>query len=1144
MFRVIHFADLHLIEKRIEEYTDVVLVLYDKLRESKLTNFIAIAGDVFDNKVSLKPSEMMLFNNMVHSFLDLGACVLIMPGNHDCNMNDPNALDLISPLLSETKHPNLHFFPRPAIKEIEFKGIQMTVHAFSPIDKTVVMPPPKPDGRFHLAMVHEIIIPFHGTLPRLSVADLSKTYDLVVCGDIHKQELLAPNVAYCGSLVQQNIGEHPLDHGYFDWVVTGKKVVGRHVRIPNLLGSMLKVYLKDDQILQPDLINEVKVAQRIAIEHINCTPEFIESVKTKLKARYGINIERTTDKNKYVTEETKRDPEHNFAKMLVDHISKHPEGKKIMQLHDDIVHVHPPNNCHQWKPLYMEWTNMFGYDGDKKHWINFDLDKTFGITGPNKSGKSSIFDIMQFLLWNECERGSKTMVVNTRAAKYSCMIIIQSEDGNKYTINRWGSSGHPKVSLSKNGENITRPDIAKTYAMIEDIVGPYQNFLLITHQASDSSMFTSMSQEKQKQYITTLLGLDEVNAWKSEAKRRIHTERDIERIHGPRPKFTTNMSLFDRQQKAAVLTEKINLLSVNAPLSASQYESHKRELASLPVPPHGLDPVAELKSLPSQTSTPTQLSLENVKAELHSLVGTPKTADVISSIYKFMSLRPDEMIDQPPLTQEQVEAKLSSIQIDDPQFKLDDLKFKLRLIDPTPSMIPKVPNTLAAYKDAQQKSTTLAAKFAQLAPQSSVPPISSDQVNEELKSITITEPPTQATIDGWLKWQYDPGCSSCEHNRVLNQAPTQSAITKALADRTLWDRRIILIEYKKYWDFLALQTELATAKQAESDIRIAYYAATRTAMESQISQLQEYLQLLKYRKFYQNGSLSRSQWVTLQSDLQRAQRQDTLLANLHWLRIQRLQQFIRYNELTTIVEKWHDAITQQSIKTKLEAELKSLEMDIVTRMTSWDAKSAAMKEESRIATLYRDILVEFTNKYIEITYQTIASRVNRMLLHVCNDVFATSDGLLTINNLPIQFGSGFQKTIINVLLRIVFMQIINKPIWRDQQVIDEGLFTSLDRHHLHQFVNVFIPTIRLTGVKLILISHQEELLAKLGKIVILNGTTRIGDPMDPPKAVINRDAIFINKGRRWICQLCNCTADERHASTPEHLEALAKVTLQ
>ena len=42
---------------------------------------------------------------------------------------------------------------------------------------------------------------------------------MVLLGDIHKQQYLnkQKTIAYAGSLVCQNWGEHPTNHGYIKW---------------------------------------------------------------------------------------------------------------------------------------------------------------------------------------------------------------------------------------------------------------------------------------------------------------------------------------------------------------------------------------------------------------------------------------------------------------------------------------------------------------------------------------------------------------------------------------------------------------------------------------------------------------------------------------------------------------------------------------------------------------------------------------------------------------------------------------------------------------------------------------------------------------------------------------------------------------
>jgi DNA repair exonuclease SbcCD nuclease subunit len=48
-------------------------------------------------------------------------------------------------------------------------------------------------------------------------------YDITCLGDIHKHQFLTPNIAYAGSLIQQNLGEDVNNHGLIKWDIASRK---------------------------------------------------------------------------------------------------------------------------------------------------------------------------------------------------------------------------------------------------------------------------------------------------------------------------------------------------------------------------------------------------------------------------------------------------------------------------------------------------------------------------------------------------------------------------------------------------------------------------------------------------------------------------------------------------------------------------------------------------------------------------------------------------------------------------------------------------------------------------------------------------------------------------------------------------------
>src|SRR5579863_5224878 len=97
--RIAHLADIHIQDRRRDEYGAVFTELYKTLR-GDAHDVIVVAGDVFDNKMRASPHNLRDVGEFLTALADVAPVVLIA-GNHDTNCLRPGALDLLTPLLDE-----------------------------------------------------------------------------------------------------------------------------------------------------------------------------------------------------------------------------------------------------------------------------------------------------------------------------------------------------------------------------------------------------------------------------------------------------------------------------------------------------------------------------------------------------------------------------------------------------------------------------------------------------------------------------------------------------------------------------------------------------------------------------------------------------------------------------------------------------------------------------------------------------------------------------------------------------------------------------------------------------------------------------------------------------------------------------------
>jgi UDP-2,3-diacylglucosamine pyrophosphatase LpxH len=263
--RIAHLADIHIQDRRRDEYAAVFTLLYAALRE-RAPELIVVAGDVFDNKMKASPHNIEDVSNFLAALAEIAPVVLIA-GNHDTNCLTPHALDLLTPVVAEHRRlqpPKLTYFRSSGVYVAH--GIVWTVVAPDgekpPYAATLkVASEAKLLDAPRICLFHEEVngamLPSGIALRdfKLGAGDFAG-HDLALGGHIHLRQLITPRAGYCGSLIQQNIGEPHGGHGFVVWELTTS---ARHapeyrtevptmtpVDLENPLGGYLRVVLDAD----------------------------------------------------------------------------------------------------------------------------------------------------------------------------------------------------------------------------------------------------------------------------------------------------------------------------------------------------------------------------------------------------------------------------------------------------------------------------------------------------------------------------------------------------------------------------------------------------------------------------------------------------------------------------------------------------------------------------------------------------------------------------------------------------------------------------------------------------------------------------------------------------------------------------------
>jgi DNA repair exonuclease SbcCD ATPase subunit len=327
---------------------------------------------------------------------------------------------------------------------------------------------------------------------RFDVGDF-KGYDFTLLGDIHKRQFLDGNynIAYSGSLVQQNRGESVTEHGFIRWnigdAMTANKgnLLGKpinyheFINIPNDYG-FYKISLLESKIVFPTndpMGDTIPKNAHIYVEYddsleIKDVKKWVKAMMTdkqrivKSASFFRITgfIERGLDANGNPIENRLNDTQainmdmnmnvverqNYYMKMFMNAMEfKEKDVTAVLNLNAKLNHeikLDELVNENDWKLQKLEFSNLFSYGEDNI----IDFSKKSGIYGliaPNHSGKSSIIDIILYMLFDSCSRCTSSSIIGNEIMNNQC---------DSFSAQLWFSILDRKFLIKKVGKRLIK----------------------------------------------------------------------------------------------------------------------------------------------------------------------------------------------------------------------------------------------------------------------------------------------------------------------------------------------------------------------------------------------------------------------------------------------------------------------------------------------------------------------------------------------------------------------------------------------------------------------------------------------------------------------------------------------------------------
>jgi DNA repair exonuclease SbcCD ATPase subunit len=556
---IAHLADIHIRKLwRFIEYREVFSRLYEKLKQLK-PDLIFVGGDIVHGKLDTSPEETRLVADFFLRLSDISELIVI-PGNHDVNLNNKSREDTLSPIIDLVKqiNSNVHYWKQSGqytIQNVDF-GV-MSIFDRDKNGNQIVHNLPNPgdlDNEHTIAVFHGGVGTFEvDTGLQMTDKNVStktfKGYNIVMLGDIHKRQFLNVDktIGYPGSLIQQNFAEDT-SKGFLLWDLDTRKSTFHQVE--NDYG------FKTINVINGKIENKMKFIPpkgNIKIKYRDSSLEEIKNIQLILRKKYPKLKEIKTEKqdafsinkgsrihkidigdvrdisyqNKLISE---------FLSKQIDNIDEKTISRicKINELTNNSPEIYDGDITRNvdWKIKSFEFDNMFSYGEENK--IDFEkLNGLIGVVAPNHSGKSSLLDAVSYTIYDTCSRAWKAIeILNKRKNRFKAKLNLEI-NGESYWIERVGELKSRKNRKTKkityfcpvnvkfymeDGDEIidltgaarrTTQYGSGTNEEIRKILGTFDDFILTSLSLQTNGVnFIDKKQSERKQILSQFMDIE------------------------------------------------------------------------------------------------------------------------------------------------------------------------------------------------------------------------------------------------------------------------------------------------------------------------------------------------------------------------------------------------------------------------------------------------------------------------------------------------------------------------------------------------------------------------------------------------------------------------------------------------------------
>lgn len=528
--RITHCGDIHI---RNLKYQDIYRIQFDKfykkLRRLK-PDYVTVVGDLVDNFVNISNEAKVLAGEFLTNLSNISK-VIIVPGNHDLQKSNSLRTNSIETIVTLLNNQNITYFSKSGFYEddnviwVNYAHMEKDV---DPWNNPNIIIPDNVNIKPTVGLFHD---PVYGSSSDGGMIFDSDSYkpityfeknNFLLLSDIHKFQYLRNDKSafYSSSLIQQNHGELPFNHGFVELTIRDKTDFDvKFHNIPNeynfITLNIGKDFDYDNITLDDDYLTPNSFVRVLWCDHsANLNNENEQKIKEYIKEKFDIDNARI-EKRGINTDITETEAINESVNVL-DLNEQRKIFKEYLELNkfseeyinevlkiDDIINdriVVEVNNGIDFSIEKLNIYNFKSYDEEEVDFKSMGLNKIIQIHGINQAGKSTLLDAICYVLYNKTfgtdkkqKAGDARFINNKRDIDECWVSAVLNINGEKYFIERkttrkWNRD-HSEITsapttmffckgeVKDENQNLTEEQKKDTQKLIEETIGTFESFV-------------------------------------------------------------------------------------------------------------------------------------------------------------------------------------------------------------------------------------------------------------------------------------------------------------------------------------------------------------------------------------------------------------------------------------------------------------------------------------------------------------------------------------------------------------------------------------------------------------------------------------------------------------------------------------------